>query len=140
MQTYPRSSGLYDPRFEHDACGVSFVAHMKGEALERARADRAPAPLQPRPPWRLRRRGQHRRRRRHPASRSPTASSAPWSGSPCRPPGHTPSASPSCRDEAACEKAQAQIEKIVVEEGLSVLGWRERARRPVVPRHDGAAP
>ncbi len=22
--------GLYDPRFEHDSCGVSFVAHMKG--------------------------------------------------------------------------------------------------------------
>ncbi|MEY2959041.1 MAG: hypothetical protein RLZZ01_1609, partial [Actinomycetota bacterium] len=32
MQTYPRPTGLYDPRFEHDSCGVSFVAHMKGEA------------------------------------------------------------------------------------------------------------
>jgi glutamate synthase (NADPH) large chain len=31
MQTYPRPTGLYDPRFEHDSCGVSFVAHMKGE-------------------------------------------------------------------------------------------------------------
>ncbi|MFZ9041040.1 MAG: glutamate synthase large subunit [Ilumatobacteraceae bacterium] len=31
MQTYPRSTGLYDPRFEHDSCGVSFVAHMRGE-------------------------------------------------------------------------------------------------------------
>ena len=30
MQTYPRKTGLYDPRFEHDSCGVSFVAHMKG--------------------------------------------------------------------------------------------------------------
>jgi glutamate synthase (NADPH/NADH) large chain len=30
MQTYPRPTGLYDPRFEHDSCGVSFVAHMKG--------------------------------------------------------------------------------------------------------------
>ncbi len=27
---YPAARGLYDPRFEHDACGVSFVAHMKG--------------------------------------------------------------------------------------------------------------
>jgi glutamate synthase (NADPH/NADH) large chain len=26
----PGPTGLYDPRFEHDACGVSFVAHMKG--------------------------------------------------------------------------------------------------------------
>src|SRR4026209_2278467 len=22
--------GLYDPRYEHDACGVGFVAHIKG--------------------------------------------------------------------------------------------------------------
>ena len=28
----PRAHGLYDPRFEHDACGVSFVAHIKGVA------------------------------------------------------------------------------------------------------------
>ena len=31
MQTYPGPVGLYDPRFEHDSCGVSFVAHMKGK-------------------------------------------------------------------------------------------------------------
>ena len=24
--------GLYDPRNEHDACGVGFVANLKGEA------------------------------------------------------------------------------------------------------------
>ena len=30
MQTYPAPTGLYDPRFEHDSCGVSFVAHMRG--------------------------------------------------------------------------------------------------------------
>jgi len=27
----PRKSGLYDPHNEHDACGVGFVAHIKGE-------------------------------------------------------------------------------------------------------------
>ena len=27
----PAQQGLYDPRFEHDACGVSFVASLKGE-------------------------------------------------------------------------------------------------------------
>ena len=32
MQTYPVASGLYDPRFEHDSCGVSFVANMRGVA------------------------------------------------------------------------------------------------------------
>ena len=28
----PAPQGLYDPRFEHDACGVSFVANLKGQA------------------------------------------------------------------------------------------------------------
>ena len=28
----PAASGLYDPRFEHDACGVSFVVNIKGVA------------------------------------------------------------------------------------------------------------
>jgi glutamate synthase (NADPH) large chain len=27
---FPRPHGLYDPRFEHDSCGVSFVANIKG--------------------------------------------------------------------------------------------------------------
>ena len=27
----PSAQGLYDPRFEHDACGVNFVVHMKGQ-------------------------------------------------------------------------------------------------------------
>ena len=27
----PSKEGLYDPWFEHDACGVGFVAHLKGE-------------------------------------------------------------------------------------------------------------
>src|SRR5215212_5118455 len=35
-----RAVGLYDPRFEHDACGVAFVARLDGtpshETLERA--------------------------------------------------------------------------------------------------------
>ncbi len=31
MQYLPEEEGLYDPRFEHDACGVGFVAHLKGE-------------------------------------------------------------------------------------------------------------
>ena len=28
----PVAQGLYDPRFEHDACGVNFVCHLRGEA------------------------------------------------------------------------------------------------------------
>ena len=32
MAGIPEAHGLYDPRFEHDSCGVGFVAHIKGEA------------------------------------------------------------------------------------------------------------
>lgn len=28
---FPKKEGLYDPEFEHDACGIGFVAHLKGE-------------------------------------------------------------------------------------------------------------
>jgi glutamate synthase domain-containing protein 2/glutamate synthase domain-containing protein 1/glutamate synthase domain-containing protein 3 len=28
--TAPPAQGLYDPRYEHDACGMGFVAHLKG--------------------------------------------------------------------------------------------------------------
>src|SRR5215216_3745468 len=27
---FPPKQGLYDPAFEHDSCGVGFVAHIKG--------------------------------------------------------------------------------------------------------------
>ncbi len=29
---YPRRQGLYDPAFEHDACGLGFVATLNGKA------------------------------------------------------------------------------------------------------------
>lgn len=32
---YPDSEGLYCPDFEHDACGVGFVAHVKGQRSHR---------------------------------------------------------------------------------------------------------
>jgi len=31
LTEYPAPQGLYDPRNEHDSCGVGFVAHIKGE-------------------------------------------------------------------------------------------------------------
>src|SRR3989338_292305 len=30
-EQYMSKKGLYDPRFEHDSCGVGFVAHLKGQ-------------------------------------------------------------------------------------------------------------
>src|ERR1700756_1869448 len=31
MTTRPQKQGLYDPQYEHDACGVGFVVNIKGE-------------------------------------------------------------------------------------------------------------
>ena len=31
MPGLPERQGLYDPRNEHDACGMGFVANIKGE-------------------------------------------------------------------------------------------------------------
>ena len=31
MKQAPKQQGLYDPSTEHDACGLGFVAHMKGQ-------------------------------------------------------------------------------------------------------------
>lgn len=31
MSRLPKAQGLYDPRFDHDACGVAFVASIAGE-------------------------------------------------------------------------------------------------------------
>jgi glutamate synthase (ferredoxin) len=31
INRYPPKQGLYDPRFEHDACGIGFVVSIKGE-------------------------------------------------------------------------------------------------------------
>ena len=62
----PLPQGLYDPAAEHDACGVAFVATLRGTPgrdIVDAGPDRA---AQPRPPRRRRRRGGQRRRRRHP--------------------------------------------------------------------------
>lgn len=28
---YPKKQGLYDPSFEHESCGIGFVAHLKGK-------------------------------------------------------------------------------------------------------------
>jgi glutamate synthase (NADPH/NADH) large chain len=33
--TLPPKQGLYDPRFEHDACGIGFVAHVEGRRSHR---------------------------------------------------------------------------------------------------------
>jgi glutamate synthase (NADPH) large chain len=31
QKSFPKAQGLYDPKNEHDACGIGFVAHIKGQ-------------------------------------------------------------------------------------------------------------
>ncbi len=40
----PDAVGLYDPRFEHENCGVGFVAHIKGVRITVGRAAVNPIP------------------------------------------------------------------------------------------------
>ncbi|HNC74665.1 MAG TPA: hypothetical protein PK362_07270, partial [Elusimicrobiota bacterium] len=35
----PKQQGLYDPRFEHDACGIGFVVNIKGVRSHQIVAD-----------------------------------------------------------------------------------------------------
>ena len=41
--------GLYDPRNEHDACGVGFIANLKNEKSHRIVAERPADRAEPRP-------------------------------------------------------------------------------------------
>ena len=117
------------PQREHDACGVGFVADLKGrpshkivehglQILEnlthRGAAGRRPA---------------GRRRRRHPGAnpaRLSSSRSARRSGSSCRSPAITPSATCSCRAIArSAFIAKSVVERVVEAEGLKLLGWRD---------------
>ncbi len=125
MLTTPGPTGLYDPRFEHDSCGVSFVAHMKGQrshqlvqtgllaltnlehrgatGAEPDTGDGAGILLQV--PDRL--------------LRGSVDFELPAEGGYAVGIVFLPTA------EAARDKAQSQIESIMTEEALTVLGWRD---------------
>ena len=125
MLTTPGPTGLYDPRFEHDSCGVSFVAHLKGHrshelvqtgllaltnlehrgatGAEPDTGDGAGILLQV--PDRL--------------LRGSVDFELPAPGAYAVGVVFLP------EPESARDKAQSQIEAIMVEEGLSVLGWRD---------------
>ena len=64
----PAKQGLYDPKNEHDACGVGFIAHMKGRKSHQIVKDGPVHPGEPDPPWRRRCRSPDGRWRRHPGA------------------------------------------------------------------------
>jgi glutamate synthase (ferredoxin) len=51
LNQFPQKQGLYDPQFEHDACGVGFIVHMKG-AQAHSIVEQGLTILQPGPPGR----------------------------------------------------------------------------------------
>ncbi len=135
MSSYMPARGLYDPRFEHDSCGVSFVANLRGEksnelvqtgllaltnmehrgatGAEPDTGDGAGILIQI--PDRL--------------FRSVVPVDLPALGSYSAGIGFLPSS-----DEAS-SAARASIERILTEEGLEFLAWREL---PVDPSTLGA--
>ena len=126
----PARSGLYDPRFEHDACGVSFVADIKGRATRAivsmgigalcnmehrgatgAEADTGDgAGILIQVPDRF--------------LREVAGFELPPAGSYAVGMGFLPA------DQNDAEKAVATIGSIIADEGLTVLGWREVPTSP----------
>ncbi len=120
----PSPRGLYDPRFEHDACGVSFVANIKGvrshdlvrkglsalcnlehrgaTGAEETTGDGAGILIQV--PDRF--------------LRGVVEFTLPTEGSYAVGMAFLPA------EPSLCEKAEEAVEAIVVDEGLTVLGWR----------------
>ncbi len=127
---YPAPSGLYDPRFEHDACGVSFVANIKGVASNAIVALGVGALCN----------------MAHRGATGAEADSGDGAGILIQVPdrflrGVVPFELPAAgayavgigflpADPTDAEKAQSAIDMIVAEEGLTVLGWREVPTNP----------
>ncbi len=121
---------LYDPRFEHDACGVAFVANVKGVA-SRAIVEMSLTSLA---------------NMAHRGATGAEVDSGDGAGIVVQVPDGFLRASVPFRlpaasaygvglaflptDNEAREKAQASIEAIVSEEGLAVLGWRDVPTNP----------
>src|SRR5215207_6334460 len=134
MDQQPGPRGLYDPRFEHDACGVSFVVDVKGRqshrivelglnalcnldhrgasGAETTTGDGAGISVQVPDAF----------------LRAVSAFPLPAAGAYGVGLGFLPT------DDEARAKVTAAIDVIVADEGLSVLGWRDV---PVVPTDVG---
>ncbi|MCZ7413710.1 glutamate synthase large subunit [Streptomyces sp. WMMC897] len=130
MAAHPAKQGLYDPRYEHDACGVGFVATLTGEASHQL-VEQALTVLR-----NLEHRGATGS---EPDSgdgagilvqvpdaflRETVSFELPEAGAYAVGIGFLPA------DAAEADAAAARIETIAAAEGLKVLGWREV---PVAP-------
>ncbi|MGD9481844.1 glutamate synthase large subunit [Streptomyces sp. TRM70308] len=130
MAAHPAKQGLYDPQYEHDACGVGFVATLTGEASHRL-VEQALTVL---------------RNLEHRGATGAEADSGDGAGILVQVPDaflreHTGFELPEAgayavgvaflpAEEGEAAAAVARVEAIAAEEGLRVLGWREV---PVAP-------
>ena len=128
--------GLYDPAYEHDACGVAFVARLDGSPTHETVARALDALEQPRAPRRRGRRRGDRRRRRDPAPDPARVLRARAVDASCRRPGGYGVARllPAARRRGAAPSSSGCSRRRVEAEGQRVLGWRDvpvdgRARR-----------
>ena len=126
----PGPHGLYDPRFEHDACGVSFVAHIKG-VRSRSIVDMGIGALC---------------NMEHRGATGAEAETGDGAGILIQVPDRflretTPFVLPAAgayavgmaflpADGSRAAEAASTVEQIAVEEGLRVLGWRDVAVNP----------
>jgi len=130
VRSHPSPQGLYDGRHEHDACGVAFVATLTGEASHSIVAQALTA---------LRNLDHRGASGAEPDSgdgagillqipdnflRAVTAFDLPVAGAYAVGTAFLPD------DAELAAKARAQIETLVGEEQLRVLGWRELPVRP----------
>ena len=140
----PPAQGLYRPEFEHDSCGVGFVAHIKGKRSHQIIADadhllcrmdhRGARGAEPNT-------GDGAGMRHGAAARVPGAESRrKRSASTCRRRASSPRASCSCRTDAAeRERCKAVVAAICAEEGQRLVGWRRRPDATPTPPISGTA-
>ncbi len=124
MPDLPQPQGLYDPRFEHDACGVAFVADLRGRVSHQIVADALDAL----------RCLQHRGATNAEPNtgdgagvmlqvpdrffRSVLGDDLPAAGAYATGIGFLPP------EPGLCDKAKLAIEAVVASEGLEVVAWR----------------
>ncbi|HEX6150089.1 MAG TPA: glutamate synthase subunit alpha, partial [Nocardioides sp.] len=128
----PQAQGLYDPRFEHDACGVAFVATLTGEPSHDIVVKALTA---------LRNLDHRGAAGAEPNSgdgagillQVPDAFLRAVAGFDLPPVGSYAVGTGFLRgDDENVAKTRRRIEELAAEEGLAVLGWRDVPTRPDV--------
>ena len=125
----PALHGLYDPRNEHDACGVGFIAHMKGVKSHQIIQRRPRHAREPDASRRGRRRSADGRRRRR-AGADPRPLLPRGAGQAghrrCRRPATTASAICSCRRTPRCARiSKTSSARRRSREGQPLIGFRD---------------